>query len=153
VNDTDPEYWFLKKLPISEGNEVVALVDGAVYMRHLHDQILGMVEGDSLFFTVWRGTPNQKLRPDQKSPPDTALLPVMLDLDRRRAVVRTLAWRPPLTSVSFLSRVPTSWLAFLNQQWENKTLVAEQINLLPLNTRRRSFWIPDEIRDRRARRE
>ena len=106
MDDTDPESWFHPKVPFTIGNDVVGLVDGAAYMKHLYDRVLGMREGDALFFTAWRGTPEQKLRPDL-STRDTRFLSVLMDLVRRRVTVRLLAWYVPLTAISTRS-LPSS---------------------------------------------
>ena len=120
MTETDPEYWFLPKhkQPYTVANEVVALVDGSAYMKHLYDRFKDMQAGDSLFYTVWRGSPEQRLRPDFTSP-DTRLQPVILDLIRLRVVVRILAWYVPLTKVRWIP------LQFLAHNRENTSLVRD----------------------------
>jgi phosphatidylserine/phosphatidylglycerophosphate/cardiolipin synthase-like enzyme len=98
MTETDPEYWFLPPPALTHtiGNSVVALVDGATYMKDLYDRFSEMETGDSVFYTAWRGTPQQKLRPDLTSR-DTRLQSVFLDLIRRGVIVRLLAWYVPGT--------------------------------------------------------
>lgn len=102
--ETDPQHWFLPSVPFSGGNAVVALVDGAAFMAHLYDRTLGMVAGDALFFTMWRGTPSQLLRPELQAQ-DTQLLPVLCALVQRRILVRILGWAVPLPSAHTFENV------------------------------------------------
>lgn len=118
MTETDPEYWFLPKQPHTVANEVVALVDGAIYMKHLYDRFKDMQTGDSLFYTVWRGSPEQRLRPDFTSP-DTRLQPVLLDLIRLQVVVRVLAWNVPFA----MTKVRWVPFKFLAHSRENASLV------------------------------
>lgn len=115
---TDPEKWFLAKPPPTIGNDVVALVDGAMYMKHLYDRFTEMGSEDSLFYTAWRATPDQFLRPDWSSP-DTRLQPALLALIQRGVMVRLLAWYVPGSVISF-RRLPGP-----AHNRENKFLVAD----------------------------
>lgn len=72
----------------STGNQVRALVHGATYFRELLAAVQAMGEGDSLFFTDWRGDPNQRL-----DGPGTEIGPVFAAAASRGVRVRGLLWR------------------------------------------------------------
>ncbi len=57
----------------TEGNLAEPLVHGAAYFDRLVDAVRDLEAGDHLFFTDWRGDPDQKLRPD--GPPSTSCSP------------------------------------------------------------------------------
>src|SRR5690242_2717441 len=72
----------------SEGNEVVVLVDGAVYFRRLYDVLATLGPGDRVQFTDWEGDPDERL-----AGPGTAVGHVLTDLARSGVDVRGLLWR------------------------------------------------------------
>jgi hypothetical protein len=45
-----------------EGSVAEPLVHGAAYFARLVDEVEALVEGDHLFFTDWRGDPDQLMR-------------------------------------------------------------------------------------------
>ena len=47
-----------------EGNRAEPLIHGATYFDQLATEVEALGEGDYLFFTDWRGDPDQKLRDD-----------------------------------------------------------------------------------------
>jgi len=51
----------------STGNRVETLVHGATYFRRLLDTIRQLGVGDQLYFTDWRGDPDQRLSDDPDS--------------------------------------------------------------------------------------
>lgn len=70
----DPTEWFLTKaergnsfsrLPAwCEGNRAEPLVHGATYFDQLATEVEALRAGDHVFFTDWRGDPDQKMRED-----------------------------------------------------------------------------------------
>jgi phosphatidylserine/phosphatidylglycerophosphate/cardiolipin synthase-like enzyme len=79
----------------SSGNEVTALVHGAEYFPALLAAVRRMRAGDRLFFTDWRGDPDQLLGPG------AAVSSVFADAARRGVVVKGLIWRSHLDRFSF----------------------------------------------------
>jgi phosphatidylserine/phosphatidylglycerophosphate/cardiolipin synthase-like enzyme len=77
--------------PWCEGSLATPIVDGVDYFSRLVDEIEALGPGDHLFFTDWRGDPDQLMRDDG---------PTMVDLFRaaakRGVVVRGLLWRSHL---------------------------------------------------------
>ena len=43
----------------SEGNLVRPLIHGAAYFRRLHEELTQLRAGDRVFFTDWRGDPDE----------------------------------------------------------------------------------------------
>ena len=72
----------------TEGNLVEPLVHGAEYFDRLVEAVQALDAGDHLFFTDWRGDPDERLRPDG---PTVAQL--FTDAVRRGVCVRGLVWR------------------------------------------------------------
>jgi hypothetical protein len=79
----------------SVGNRVEALVHGATYFRRLLEAIRELGAGDQVYFTDWRGDPDQRLNDDPDSEVATVLAP-----DEPR---RTSAAAPITTFVSGLA--------------------------------------------------
>jgi phosphatidylserine/phosphatidylglycerophosphate/cardiolipin synthase-like enzyme len=84
----------------STGNTVETLVHGATYFRRLLEEIRGLDAGDRLYFTDWRGDPDQLLSDD----PDSRLEPVLADASRRGVVVKGLLWRSHLDRLGFSAK-------------------------------------------------
>ncbi|SDF61498.1 Phosphatidylserine/phosphatidylglycerophosphate/cardiolipin synthase [Klenkia brasiliensis] len=80
----------------TEGNLAEALVHGAVYFDRLVDAVRDLGPGDHLFFTDWRGDPDQKLRPDGPTVDE-----LFSDAARRGVCVRGLVWRSHWDALSF----------------------------------------------------
>jgi len=83
----------------SGGNEVQALVHGAVYFRELFAAVQAMGSGDLLMFTVWRGDPDQRLEG-----PGTEVGSVFAAAARRGVDVRGLVWRSHSDRFHFSAR-------------------------------------------------
>ncbi|WP_209307643.1 phospholipase D-like domain-containing protein [Geodermatophilus sp. DF01_2] len=102
----DPERWLLSAeergnpattLPAwTAGNLAVPLVHGAAYFDRLVEAVQALDEGDHLFFTDWRGDPDEQLRPGG---PTVAQL--FTDAVRRGVCVRGLVWRSHFDWLSF----------------------------------------------------
>ncbi|WP_091364434.1 phospholipase D family protein [Geodermatophilus telluris] len=106
---TDPEDWLLSPeergnpatdLPAyTEGNLAVPLVHGAEYFDRLVECVEALDEDDHLFFTDWRGDPDEQLRPGG---PTVAQL--FTEAVRRGVTVRGLVWRSHVDWLSFSKR-------------------------------------------------
>ena len=102
----DPEDWLLSdeergnphsELPAwTAGNKVVPLVHGTTYFERLVDEVRALNAGDHLFFTDWRGDPDQLLGPDG---PTVAEL--FTDAVKQGVCVRGLVWRSHMDALSF----------------------------------------------------
>jgi phosphatidylserine/phosphatidylglycerophosphate/cardiolipin synthase-like enzyme len=84
----------------STGNRVETLVHGATYFRRLLEAIRGLGPGDRLYFTDWRGDPDQRLSDD----PDAEVGAVFADAARRGVTVRGLLWRSHLDRLGFSAK-------------------------------------------------
>ena len=80
--------WFLPGTPWTAGNRVRPLVHGATYFRRLHDELQQLRAGDRVYFTDWRGDPDERLLPE--GPTVGGLL---TELCERGVEVRGLVWR------------------------------------------------------------
>ena len=83
----------------TEGNLVQPLVHGATYFRRLYDELCKLRPGDQVFFTDWRGDPDEKLYDEGPSIGD-----VLCDLARSGVQVRALLWRSHSDHLSFNSQ-------------------------------------------------
>ncbi len=72
----------------TSGNLVRPLVHGAVYFAELLVAVRAMRPGDHLFFTDWRGDPDERL-----DGPGTEVSRVLADAAARGVIVRGLMWR------------------------------------------------------------
>lgn len=72
----------------SEGNHVTPLIHGATYFARLHAELSDLDPGDRVWFTDWRGDPDERLLPDGPTIGD-----VLAGLARRGVEVRGLVWR------------------------------------------------------------
>jgi phosphatidylserine/phosphatidylglycerophosphate/cardiolipin synthase-like enzyme len=70
------------------GNQVVPLVHGATYFARLVEEVRELREGDHLFFTDWRGDPDERMTPDGPTVGE-----LFSDAARRGVVVKGLMWR------------------------------------------------------------
>jgi len=82
------------------GNLVEPLVHGATYFRRLLKEIRALGEGDQLYFTDWRGDPDQRLGDEA----DTQVGAVLAAAARRGVMVRGLVWRSHLDRLGFSAR-------------------------------------------------
>jgi phosphatidylserine/phosphatidylglycerophosphate/cardiolipin synthase-like enzyme len=78
------------------GNLVEPLVHGATYFARLVEEVEALGPGDQLFFTDWRGDPDERLRPE--GPTVAALFE---DALKRGVCVRGLVWRSHWDRLSF----------------------------------------------------
>jgi phosphatidylserine/phosphatidylglycerophosphate/cardiolipin synthase-like enzyme len=83
----------------TEGNLVRPLVHGATYFQRLYDELRVLQPGDQVFFTDWRGDPNEVL--SGHGPPIGELL---RDLARSGVAVRALLWRSHSDHLRFNSQ-------------------------------------------------
>ena len=72
----------------SEGNNCRVLVHGATYFAQLFDELDGLEEGDSVFFTDWRGDADELLAGE-----GTGVASVLGRLAKGGVKVRGLLWR------------------------------------------------------------
>ncbi|WP_104525150.1 phospholipase D family protein [Blastococcus atacamensis] len=80
----------------TEGNLAEPLLHGSEYFDRLVDAVLALDAGDQLFFTDWRGDPDQLLR---DGGPTVAEL--FTDAVERGVCVRGLVWRSHMDKASF----------------------------------------------------
>ena len=102
----DPEHWLLSAEergnpataipPWTAGNLAEPLVHGAAYFDRLVEEVEALGPGDQLFFTDWRGDPDERLREDG---PTVAEL--FTRATRRGVCVRGLVWRSHWDKLSF----------------------------------------------------
>jgi phosphatidylserine/phosphatidylglycerophosphate/cardiolipin synthase-like enzyme len=71
-----------------QGNLVRPLVHGATYFRRLHEELCALQAGDRVYFTDWRGDPDQLLLPEGPTVGE-----VLVDLARSGVEIRALLWR------------------------------------------------------------
>ncbi|HEY5979774.1 MAG TPA: phospholipase D-like domain-containing protein [Microlunatus sp.] len=83
----------------SKGNRVRPLVHGATYFAELLDRVEATRAGDLIFFTDWRGDPDERLTDD----PESTVVKVLGAADRRGVDVRGLIWRSHWDKLSFSS--------------------------------------------------
>jgi phosphatidylserine/phosphatidylglycerophosphate/cardiolipin synthase-like enzyme len=88
------------RLAWSTGNRVEALIHGDVYFRALLEAIRELGSGDELFFTDWRGDPDQRLGEG----PDSEVGVVLTDAVRHGVMVRGLVWRSHLDRLGFSAK-------------------------------------------------
>jgi phosphatidylserine/phosphatidylglycerophosphate/cardiolipin synthase-like enzyme len=84
----------------SPGNKVETLVHGAVYFGRLLEAIGALGEGDQLYFTDWRGDPDQLLSDD----PNSAVGAVFAAAARRGVMVKGLLWRSHMDRLGFSAK-------------------------------------------------
>ena len=84
----------------STGNKVETLVHGAVYFRRLLGAVRELGAGDRLYFTDWRGDPDERLGDD----PDTEVGAVLAAAALRGVIVKGLLWRSHLDRLGFSAK-------------------------------------------------
>ncbi|HKP44495.1 phospholipase D family protein [Mycobacterium sp.] len=72
----------------SDGNRVEPLIHGATYFDHLVTEVEAMRAGDYLFFTDWRGDPDEKMREEGPT-----IAELFSSAAERGVVVKGLMWR------------------------------------------------------------
>jgi phosphatidylserine/phosphatidylglycerophosphate/cardiolipin synthase-like enzyme len=84
----------------STGNRVETLVHGATYFGRLLEAIRSLGAGDKVYFTDWRGDPDQLLSDD----PDAEIATVLAAAARRGVIVKGLLWRSHLDRLGFSAK-------------------------------------------------
>lgn len=79
-----------------EGNRAEPLIHGATYFAQLVDEVEALVEGDYLFFTDWRGDPDEKMRDEGPT-----IRELFCAAAERGVVVKGLVWRSHLDKFSY----------------------------------------------------
>lgn len=82
--------------PWSRGNRVDVLVHGSTYFDALVDEVQALRRDDQLFFTDWRGDPDERMRPHGPT-----IRELLTEAARRGVVVKGLVWRSHLDSLQF----------------------------------------------------
>jgi phosphatidylserine/phosphatidylglycerophosphate/cardiolipin synthase-like enzyme len=72
----------------SDGNLVRPLIHGATYFEALHSELTALEAGDRVWFTDWRGDPDERMLPD-----GPAIGDLLSSLARKGVEVRGLVWR------------------------------------------------------------
>ncbi|ANW67872.1 phospholipase [Mycobacterium sp. djl-10] len=80
----------------SSGNAVRPLVHGATYFAELAAEVEALQAGDQLFFTDWRGDPDQRLRPGGPT-----VAQAFSAAAGRGVVVKGLVWRSHLDALQY----------------------------------------------------
>jgi phosphatidylserine/phosphatidylglycerophosphate/cardiolipin synthase-like enzyme len=81
------------------GNDVRPLVHGAAYFAELLATVRALQRGDHLFFTDWRGDPDERLAGS-----GTEVVTVLADAAARGVVVRGLLWRSHVDAMKYHER-------------------------------------------------
>jgi phosphatidylserine/phosphatidylglycerophosphate/cardiolipin synthase-like enzyme len=84
----------------STGNQVEALVHGVTYFRRLLEAIRELGVGDQLYFTDWRGDPDQRLADTA----DCEVGAVLAAAARRGVIVKGLLWRSHMDRLGFSAK-------------------------------------------------
>jgi phosphatidylserine/phosphatidylglycerophosphate/cardiolipin synthase-like enzyme len=84
----------------STGNLVQTLVHGATYFGRLVEEVRGLGPGDQLYFTDWRGDPDQRLATD----PDSEIGAVLAAAARGGVMVKGLLWRSHMDRLGFSAK-------------------------------------------------
>jgi phosphatidylserine/phosphatidylglycerophosphate/cardiolipin synthase-like enzyme len=108
----------------STGNRVETLVHGAVYFRRLLDAIRELGRGDQLYFTDWRGDPDQRLSED----PDSEIGAVLVAAAGRGVMVKGLLWRSHLDRLG-LSAQENRHLGILVNSAGGEVLLDQRVRL------------------------
>jgi phosphatidylserine/phosphatidylglycerophosphate/cardiolipin synthase-like enzyme len=103
---TDLSDWFLttdergnshSRIPEwCEGNSVVPLIHGASYFDQLADEVEKLGSGDCLFFTDWRGDPDQLMRDGGPT-----IAELFCKAAERGVTVKGLVWRSHLDKLAY----------------------------------------------------
>jgi phosphatidylserine/phosphatidylglycerophosphate/cardiolipin synthase-like enzyme len=79
-----------------EGNRAEPLIHGATYFDHLATEVEALGAGDHLFFTDWRGDPDEKMREDGPT-----IRELFCHAAKRGVVVKGLVWRSHLDKFAY----------------------------------------------------
>lgn len=84
-------------LPVwTSGNLAEPLIHGAAYFDRLVEEVQALTAGDHLFFTDWRGDPDQRLREDGPT-----VAQIFAQAAQRGVVVKGLIWRSHLDTLAY----------------------------------------------------
>jgi len=84
-------------LPVwSEGNRVAPLIHGATYFDRLVQEVEALTEGDHLFFTDWRGDPDERMRTTGPTVEE-----LFAHAAHRGVIVKGLVWRSHWDKLQF----------------------------------------------------
>jgi phosphatidylserine/phosphatidylglycerophosphate/cardiolipin synthase-like enzyme len=79
-----------------EGSLATPLVHGSAYFDRLVDEVLALEPGDHLFFTDWRGDPDQRMRDDGPTVGE-----LLSEAAGRGVVVKGLMWRSHIDKMQY----------------------------------------------------
>lgn len=96
-DNTDQDAWHPGEQAWSSGNHVRPLVHGSTYFAELFERIEATGPGDLIFFTDWRGDPDEQLL----GTPGTSVAEVLGRADERGVDVRGLIWRSHWDKLAF----------------------------------------------------
>jgi phosphatidylserine/phosphatidylglycerophosphate/cardiolipin synthase-like enzyme len=71
-----------------QGNQAEPLIHGATYFERLATEVAALEAGDHLFFTDWRGDPDERMRPEGPT-----IAELFCEAAERGVVVKGLVWR------------------------------------------------------------
>jgi phosphatidylserine/phosphatidylglycerophosphate/cardiolipin synthase-like enzyme len=94
--DTHLDDLALSGTAFTEGNLVTALIHGANYYRRLVEEVSALRAGDAVYFTDWRGDPDEKLLAEGPTVGE-----LLGSAAASRVEVRGLVWRSHPQSLSF----------------------------------------------------
>jgi phosphatidylserine/phosphatidylglycerophosphate/cardiolipin synthase-like enzyme len=93
------------------GNQVESLVHGATYFRRLLEAITELGAGDRIFFTDWRGDPDERLSDGT----DSEIGAVLCAAARRGVSVKGLLWRSHADRLGFSAKENRHLGALVNE--------------------------------------
>ena len=79
-----------------EGNSAEPLIHGKTYFARLAEEVNSLREGDHLFFTDWRGDPDEKVGDDGPT-----IAELFASAARRGVIVKGLLWRSHLDKMAY----------------------------------------------------
>ncbi|AVT37891.1 phospholipase D-like domain-containing protein [Plantactinospora sp. BB1] len=80
----------------TDGNLAEPLIHGATYFDRLATEVEALEAGDYVFFTDWRGDPDERMRDDGPT-----IVELLSDAARRGVVVKGLIWRSHLDRFAY----------------------------------------------------
>src|SRR5215211_5223974 len=105
------------------GNRAEPLVHGATYFDHLVTEVEALERGDHLFFTDWRGDPDELMRPG--GPTIRELFSAAAE---RGVIVKGLVWRSHLDKFQF-SEEENQHLGEVIEQAGGEVLLDQRVRL------------------------
>jgi phosphatidylserine/phosphatidylglycerophosphate/cardiolipin synthase-like enzyme len=82
--------------PWTDGNVCTPLIHGVEYFRRLVECVSSAGDGDQVFFTDWRGDPDERLTDDGPT-----VIELLTDASARGVCVRGLVWRSHIDALQF----------------------------------------------------